>query len=370
VGWWRFNNQSGENSTFFKDWSSWGNNGCCIGTECPVLVPGKFGTGLVFDGSDDYVNSGSIASGTSGTVEAWIKPNSYNGTQYVLGGLSSDGADINARYSIFVHNIDSCPSEDWGIVIANGETAQTICSGQTYNELNFSSVDWSYISVKYDSSNVNFYSDGELIKTVTQSVSGAGNEQPFSIGRSGACPNSHFNGSIDEVRIYNRALSSEEINSSYNVTINKLFGNFTNLENGIYTYQAYAQDFSGNINQTETRNVTIDITSAYINISVFQAKDMIDAGGIFILDVRTVEEYDSEHIRCTALIPIEYLDDKLNDIPRDRKILVFGGTDNRSTLASEILIQNEFIQVYNILGGIEAWISAGYETESISDNWP
>ncbi|VVB94670.1 Concanavalin A-like lectin/glucanases superfamily protein [uncultured archaeon] len=77
--------------------------------------------------------------------------------------------------------------------------------------------------------------------------------------RIGALPfanTGYFNGKIDEVRIYNRVLGPEEIKASYNAGINRLYHNFTNLPDGVYSYRAYAQNLMGNVNQTETRTLT------------------------------------------------------------------------------------------------------------------
>jgi len=271
AGWWRFNNESGENSAFFKDWSTWENDGTCTGTgvDCPISTSGKFGDALNFNGLTDYINAGFMASDSSGTMEAWIKPNNYIKDQYVMGGASSDGADFNARFDIFVRNGGNCPSGDWGTIIANGITAQTVCSGQVYNSINFPPGVWKHIAVTYNGSAVNVFTDGILVKTVEQTVSGAGNAQPFSIGRVGAYPGLYFDGSIDEVRIHKRALSTEEIKASYNAGIHRLYGNFTDLAEGVYDYKAYAQNTLGYVNLTETRTLTLAATSVLASITVF-----------------------------------------------------------------------------------------------------
>lgn len=101
----------------------------------------------------------------------------------------------------------------------------------------------------------------------------------------------------------------------------------------------------------------------YTDISVQQAKGMIDRGEVFILDVRTPEEYDAGHINSSKLIPLQVLDKRLDEIPRDRKLLVYCRTGHRSAQASEILVNNGFTQVYNMKGGIIEWTGAGYDTE-------
>ncbi len=98
----------------------------------------------------------------------------------------------------------------------------------------------------------------------------------------------------------------------------------------------------------------------YVNISVQQAKEMIARGEVFILDVRTQEEYDAGHIQNSTLIPLQEIEKRLDEIPRDRKILVYCRTGHRSTQASEILANNGF-EVYNMKGGIVEWTDAGYE---------
>jgi len=66
-----------------------------------------------------------------------------------------------------------------------------------------------------------------------------------------------FNGRMDDIRIFNRALSPDEIKASYDAGSYRLFNNFTNLPAGVYNYMAYGQDLSGNVNQTETRTLTM-----------------------------------------------------------------------------------------------------------------
>jgi hypothetical protein len=67
-----------------------------------------------------------------------------------------------------------------------------------------------------------------------------------------------FNGVIDEVSIWNRALSSEEITASYDANTNGLSHIFAGLADGTYQYYAYVTDASGNSAKTETRTITVD----------------------------------------------------------------------------------------------------------------
>jgi rhodanese-related sulfurtransferase len=119
-----------------------------------------------------------------------------------------------------------------------------------------------------------------------------------------------------------------------------------------------------NNNVTDTR-VSEKIT--YMNINVTQAKEMIDRGGLFILDVRRPDEYASGHIKNSTLlavqdIPANELNIKLKELPEDRNILVYCRSGSRSVAASTVLVDNGFSHVYNMQTGINGWINAGYET--------
>jgi rhodanese-related sulfurtransferase len=121
--------------------------------------------------------------------------------------------------------------------------------------------------------------------------------------------------------------------------------------------------FSGCVSDTKPPGKT-----QYTDISAQQGKEMIDTGEVFILDVRTQEEYASGHINGSTLlavqdIPEQELVEKLKEIPKDRKILVYCKSGRRSAQASGILAENGFAQVYNMQGGITEWVNAGYEVE-------
>ncbi len=101
--------------------------------------------------------------------------------------------------------------------------------------------------------------------------------------------------------------------------------------------------------------------SRHVDVSVQQGKEMIDNGEVFILDVRTQEEYDEGHIMGATLIPLDELDRRLKELPQDKKILVYCRTGQRSLTASEKLENSGFTQIYNMKGGITEWKNAGYE---------
>ncbi len=104
--------------------------------------------------------------------------------------------------------------------------------------------------------------------------------------------------------------------------------------------------------------------SSYTDITVDEAKELIESGKAFLLDVRTPAEYKEVHIKGAYLIPLNELEDRLDELPKDKPILVYCRTGHRSIIAAEILVKNGFSQVYNMKGGIYEWIEHGYEVES------
>ncbi len=89
-----------------------------------------------------------------------------------------------------------------------------------------------------------------------------------------------------------------------------------------------------------------------------------DRKNIFILDVRTPQEVKTDgKIPNSVLIPLHQLKDKINQIPKDKKILVYCRSGNRSITAARILSSLGY-KVYNLNGGINAWKAEGLPIKS------
>jgi rhodanese-related sulfurtransferase len=106
--------------------------------------------------------------------------------------------------------------------------------------------------------------------------------------------------------------------------------------------------------------------SGYVNVDVSQAKQMIESDpNLAILDVRTQQEYNTGHIHNAILIPVTELPNRLGELNKERETLVYCGSGGRSATASQILVDNGFSNIYNMLGGITAWRNAGYPIEGV-----
>jgi rhodanese-related sulfurtransferase len=98
---------------------------------------------------------------------------------------------------------------------------------------------------------------------------------------------------------------------------------------------------------------TVSVSEAY---SLYQ-------NGAFVLDVRTQEEWNEFHAPNTTLIPLDQLASRLNEVPRDRQVVVVCRSGNRSQQGRDILSNAGFEQVTSMTGGLTEWRASGYPVE-------
>ena len=104
-----------------------------------------------------------------------------------------------------------------------------------------------------------------------------------------------------------------------------------------------------------------DSASLPKEISVVQAKEKYDAGA-FVLDVRQPEEWNETHVPGTTLIPLGELESRVNELPKDKEIVVICRSGNRSQEGRDILLNAGFESVTSVAGGVNQWKAAGYPT--------
>ena len=103
----------------------------------------------------------------------------------------------------------------------------------------------------------------------------------------------------------------------------------------------------------------------YENVSVAHAHKHWSQGDkspipFVMLDVRTPEEFAEGHIPRALLIPMQELEKRLSEVPKDRQAYVYCRSGVRSVKASEILAKAGFTRIENVEGGFMAWQAAGY----------
>jgi fibronectin type 3 domain-containing protein len=173
------------------------NNGALSG---PTWALGKFGTSLSFDGGNDWVtvpDSNSLDLTAGMTLSAWVFP-TVLGTGWRTVVMKEQGAGIS--YDLYVNRNTSIPI---GEVDTGGVSG---VNGTSQLPLNT----WTHLGVTYDGSTLRLYQNGNLVSSQTDSGSITPSSGPLRIGGNGVWPE-WFSGRIDEVRIYNRALSQPEM---------------------------------------------------------------------------------------------------------------------------------------------------------------
>ena len=85
---------------------------------------------------------------------------------------------------------------------------------------------------------------------------------------------------------------------------------------------------------------------------------------ITLLDVRTIQEYKVGHLKGATLIPLQVLNKNINILKpfKNKKIIVYCRSGNRSVSASRILEENGFHPI-NVKGGIIQLVAQGAEVE-------
>jgi rhodanese-related sulfurtransferase len=97
------------------------------------------------------------------------------------------------------------------------------------------------------------------------------------------------------------------------------------------------------------------------DVSPSTVADLIEGGTATIVDVREAWEYQQGHIPGAALITLDELRNRVDEIPRDEPVILVCRSDNRSGQAQRYLMREGFDNVHNMTGGMVAWEAAGLE---------
>jgi NADPH-dependent 2,4-dienoyl-CoA reductase/sulfur reductase-like enzyme/peroxiredoxin family protein/rhodanese-related sulfurtransferase/TusA-related sulfurtransferase len=86
-------------------------------------------------------------------------------------------------------------------------------------------------------------------------------------------------------------------------------------------------------------------------------REIVDSNAdeLFLIDVRTKDEYELGSIQGARNFPLDDIREYLNEIPKDKKLVVFCGVGLRAHVATRILMQHGFDQVYNLSGGYKTY---------------
>lgn len=268
VSYWQF--EHGSNKTGIAIDSAGQNNGTINGAT--FTDQGAIGSAYEFDGVNDYIISGDTPFDIAGniTVTAWVyarpQDSSYNGivskTQDNTNGWEIRTAGYTATTTALNPRIN-------GDLCSNGGTVNN-------NQ-------WYHLALTYDGITARFYMNGISVSTNACGVTMNTNNMNLTIGKL-AYANLFFNGSIDQVMVYNRSLTASEIHEMY------LDGRI-NSSSTVSTDQDLG---ASAVNQTDVNNDAIkNIFNWYGNATSFTALNMPFEGGSNATQTRDYSPYDN-----------------------------------------------------------------------------
>jgi rhodanese-related sulfurtransferase len=123
---------------------------------------------------------------------------------------------------------------------------------------------------------------------------------------------------------------------------------------GLWIWPTYLAPSTGSLDSA----LAVSIQDQHITVQEAQGRR---ENGAFMLDVRTIEEWNAGHISGATLIPLDQLSTRYNELPVDQEIVIYCRSGNRSAQALSLLSDVGILDIFSMDGGINNWISAGFE---------
>jgi hypothetical protein len=209
------------------DSSGNGNTGQMIGMSTSTSpVAGKIGEALKFNGTSSYIPATVSLSANVATGCAWIKSSNVANSQRIFAqGTSGDASGNNFSLQIISSTIRG--------IVGNGGGGQFVGTGVSIN-----SNIWYHVCMVLGGGSLKLYINGSLAQTDTTSTTLATGSLGMAIGRTdNGSGVQYFQGILDDVRIYSRALSAQEVQQLYALgAANTAHSNTDTLTSGLVGY--------------------------------------------------------------------------------------------------------------------------------------
>jgi len=217
---------------------------------------GKFNEGAVFNGSSSKIvlpnSSLGITDASNFSFSCWFNTNSS--TQDNQGIIWLNGSNAGARFGVGINSTSQ--GGDTSVYFGVGTSSFAYINSGTSA---FAANTWVHVvAVKSSTTGMSLYVDN-VLKATNTGATGAASSTATGDNRIGGykttAESSWFNGSIDQVRIFNKAVSSSEVATLYNETKNttntlQILGDTSCI--ATYPFDGSSTDLSGNYNGTDT----------------------------------------------------------------------------------------------------------------------
>jgi hypothetical protein len=306
VGWWPFNGNA-------NDESGNGNNGTVNGATLTSDRNGSTNAAYNFTNSLNVINiphSSSLNLSGAMSFSFWLNSTDVNAHQVIMN--KATGGTSNS-YILQLSPGNDTKNKIW---LNCGGLTQI---SQLSNPVITANNQWYHVTVVYDLQKVSFYINGQLTNTYSPLTSSTPtNTNPLTIGRDGDASNStSFKGKLDDIAIYNRALTQEEVTSLYSgsttsnvpayVPSNGLVGWWPfngnandesgNGYNGTVNGATLTTDRNGNANKAYSFNGN-NISFNILNLNKLSISLWFNAGLNQSTSYPTIFDYNSTKFAC------------------------------------------------------------------------
>jgi glucose/arabinose dehydrogenase len=231
-----------------------------------------FGNALSFDGATGFVTVPSNATlnlAGAGTLEAWVRISTLGRWHGVIakGDANNDQAH---NYALEINDANRARC-----IVGNGLTSQFLDSTTTMPAAQFR-----HLACVWNGSTLSLFINGVLNTSTTLTVSPAGNAAPLFIGQFGG-DSDRLLGVIDEVRIYNRALSPAEIQFDMNspiVLVTNTAPSISSIANRTTTVGTTVGPIGFTVGDAETAAGSLTLSGASSNPTLVPAANIVFGG--------------------------------------------------------------------------------------------
>lgn len=238
-----------------KDYSGYNNHGIVNGA---TLTDGIKGQGYSFNGTSDYINCGNnINTSNPMSVAMWIKMDQYSTDGNTGGVLINNHTSLKGWIFSVVGN-STGTSGKLSYRAYDGSTSKS-CTAVENLRLN----QWYHVAATYDGHTMSIYVNGDLKNTAIFDNAVAPASSSMILGKASWYNGSYFDGTMDDVRIYNYALSKREISELSELAKSKILH---------YTFDVFQEPtvnllYDNGIKNWTIRNLTVNTNVATVEVN-------------------------------------------------------------------------------------------------------